>query len=250
MRPKNLAEIESMRIGGKMLATVLDILSQRVAPGVSTQELDDIATKEIKSLGGRPSFLNHEGFPKAICTSINDEIVHGLPSPKRIIKKGDVIGIDCGIIYRNLIVDAAITVYTGENPPGDVKRLLEGTKKALDAGIAALRGDGTRVGDISNAVQSVLDREKLGIIRDLVGHGVGDAVHESPNIPNYGVAGTGPVLHAGMTVAIEPMASLGDWRVTTAKDGWAVVMQDGSVGAHFEHTVLITDDSAEILTSL
>lgn len=250
MRPKTPSEIESMRTGGKMLATVLDILREKVAVGISTQDLDDVASKEIKRLGGQPSFLNHEGFPKVICTSINDEIVHGLPSSKRILKEGDLIGIDCGIIYKNLIVDAAITVFVGQTPSADIKRLLEGTKKALDVGISALKGDGTRVGDISHAVQSVLDREKLGIIKDLVGHGVGDAVHESPNIPNYGVAGTGSVLHAGMTVAIEPMASLGDWQVSTAKNGWAVVMRDGSIGAHFEHTVLVTDDGAEILTTV
>jgi methionyl aminopeptidase len=249
MRPKTPAEIESMRTGGKMLATVLSLLSQKAQPGISTQELDDIAAKEIKILGGRPSFLNHEGFPKVICTSINDEIVHGLPS-KKILKDGDVVGVDCGIIYKNLVVDSALSVFVGSNPPADIKRLLSGTKRALEAGIDAISGDGTRVGDISHAVQEVLDGQKLGIIRDLVGHGVGDTVHEQPNIPNYGVSGTGPVLRAGMTIAIEPMASLGDWQVVTAKDGWAVVMAEGSIGAHFEHTVLITDDGAEILTTL
>lgn len=239
-----------MRIGGKMLATVLDIVSRKVTPGISTQELNDIAVKEIKSLGGRPSFLNHEGFPKVICTSINDEIVHGLPSPKRIIKDGDVVGVDFGVIYKNLVTDGALTVYAGDNPSADIKRLLKATQEALNRGISAVSGDGTRVGDISHAIQEVLDRAKLGIIRDLVGHGVGDAVHESPNIPNYGVRGTGPVLRSGMTVAIEPMAALGDWQVRTAKDGWAVKLADGSTGAHFEHTVLITDDGAEILTAL
>lgn len=248
MRPKSDKEIEIMREGGRMLAAVLNVVERSVDAGISSKELSDIAAKEIKSLGSRPSFLNHENFPEAMCVSINNELVHGLPSVKKVIQAGDIVGLDFGVVYKGLITDGAKTIYVGGKPPSDVKRLLDGTKKALDAGIAALRGDGSRVGDISAAVQKVLEQHHLGIIRDLVGHGVGDKVHEAPNIPNYGVAGTGQMLSAGMTIAIEPMASLGDWQIEIAKDGWTVVMRDGSAAAHFEHTVLITENGSEILT--
>lgn len=237
-----------MRQGGRMLATVLDVLEREIKAGMSTKELADIAAKEIKALGGQPSFLNHEDFPDVMTVSINEEIVHGIPSADKKISDGDVVGLDFGVAYKGLVTDGARTVYMGPDPSGDIKRLLGGTKTALDAGISAVHGDGTRVGDISSAVQDVLNRNKLGIIRDLVGHGVGDELHESPNIPNYGVSGTGPVLSSGMTICIEPMASLGDWRIDTAKDGWTVVMHDGSLSAHFEHTILVTEKSAEILT--
>lgn len=232
-----------------MLATVLDVLEKAIKPGMSTKELADIAAKEIKALGGQPSFLNHEDYPEVMTVSINDEIVHGMPSPKKIIKDGDVVGLDFGVAFRGLITDGARTVFVGDKPPADVKRLLEGTQKGLDAGINAVHGDGTRVGNIGAAVQDVLEKQyKLGVIRDLVGHGVGDEVHEGPNIPNYGVSGTGPTLSTGMTICIEPMASLGDWHIDIAKDGWTVVMHDGSLAAHFEHTIVITEKSAEILT--
>ncbi|HZP55590.1 MAG TPA: type I methionyl aminopeptidase [Candidatus Saccharimonadales bacterium] len=250
MRPKSDNEIQVMRDGGKMLATVLDLLSKRIAPAMSTKELSDIATKEVRALGGQPAFLNHDNFPESLCVSINQELVHGLPSPKRIIKEGDVVGLDFGVMYKSLVTDGATTVFVGAKPKPEIKRLLAGTQKALDAGIRALHGNGTRVGDISSAVQQTLDLYNLGVIRDLVGHGVGDQIHEEPNIPNYGVAGTGPVLSTGMTVCIEPMASLGDWLIDVAKDGWTVVMRDGSIGAHYEHTVLITEQGCEILTAL
>lgn len=249
MRPKSDKEIEAMREGGRMLAAVLGVVEKSIQPGISTKELSDIADKEVRAMGGQPSFLNHEDFPEAMCISIGSELVHGLPSKKTTVKDGDVVGLDFGVIYKGLITDGARTVLAGSNPPEDVKRLLEGTKKALDAGVSSVHGDGTRVGDIGDAVQSVLEKKyKLGVIRDLVGHGVGDKVHENPNIPNYGVSGTGAVLAAGMTICIEPMASLGDWQIDIAKDGWTVIMRDGSLSAHFEHTVLITEKSAEILT--
>ena len=251
MRIKTPPEIEVMREGGRMLAAVLNKLKQEMSAGMNTKELADMAQAEIKALGGRPAFLGHKDFPEALCTSINHEIVHGLPSKKKILKDGDVIGLDFGVFYKGLYVDSAITeVVGGRYPNSDVKRLIEGTKEALSAGIAAIKGGGTRVGDISAAVQDVLNRYKLGIIRDLVGHAVGDDIHEEPNIPNYGARGTGPVLPAGVTIAIEPMASLGDWQIDVAKDGWTVVMHDGSTAAHFEHTIVVTEKSAEILTSL
>ena len=231
-----------------MLAAVLDLLERQIKPGTNGRELADMAANEIKSLGGQPSFLMHDDFPHVMCLSINDELVHGVPTAKKVIKEGDVVGLDFGVIYKGLVTDSARTIYVGQNPPTDIKRLLDGTVKALEAGIDAVKGDGTRVGDISQAVQRVLEEHKLGVIRDLVGHGVGDKVHENPNIPNYGVAGTGPKLTTGMTICIEPMASLGDWQIEVAKDGWTVVMHDGSLAAHFEHTIAITDKGAEILT--
>lgn len=252
MRVKTPAEIEVMRQGGRMLATVLEKLKAEMAAGMSTKDLSDIAAAEIKRLGGRAAFLNHKDFPEVLCTSINQEIVHGLPSKKKILKNGDVIGLDFGVLYKGLYTDSAVTVVVGgmNHADAEVKRLLEGTEKALLAGIDAISGEGTRVGDISAAVQDVLNRYKLGIIRDLVGHAVGDDIHEEPNIPNYGAKGTGPLLPAGATIAIEPMASLGDWQLKTAKDDWTIEMADGSLGAHFEHTVVITDKGAEILTTL
>jgi len=247
MRAKTPDEIEIMRKGGKKLSQTLQKLAAKVQPGVTGRQLADIAQEEIKKAGLRPILKGYEGFPDVMCVSINDAIVHGMPG-KKPIKEGDVVNLDLTVSYKNLILDSAISVYAGKTPPADVKRLLEGTKRALEAGVDAIKGDGSRVGDISTAIQNTLDSYKLGVIRDLVGHAVGDKIHEEPSIPNYGVAGTGPVLPAGITIAIEPMASLGDWHIDTAKDGWTVVMRDGSVGAHFEHTVLVTEDGAEILT--
>jgi methionyl aminopeptidase len=183
-----------------------------------------------------------------ICISVNEGIVHGIPN-NIVFKDGDVVKLDLTLGHKGMIVDSAITVVAGSNNNADVTRLIEGTKKSLDAGIAAIKGSGTRVGDIAAAVQKVLDQYKLGIIRDLVGHGVGYDIHEQPNVPNYGIAGTGPVLSAGMTIAIEPMATLGDWQINMSKDGWTITTRDGSLGAHFEHTVLVTEKSAEILTT-
>jgi methionyl aminopeptidase len=250
MRAKTPAEIEIMREGGKKLARTLDILAKKVQPGITPRQLADIAEVEVKKAGLQPILKGYEGFPDVLCISVNQAIVHGMPG-KKAFKDGDVVKLDLTIGYKNLILDSALSVYAGSGePPADVKRLLEGTKRALEAGINAISGGGTRVGDISAAIQDTLDKHKLGVIRDLVGHAIGDKIHEEPSIPNYGVAGTGPVLPAGVTIAVEPMASLGDWHIDTASDGWTVVMRDGSLGAHFEHTVLVTKNGAEILTSL
>jgi methionyl aminopeptidase len=248
MNPKNPNEIEIMRSGGKKLAEILKSLSGQAVPGVKPKDLSKMAAEKIKKAGMQPVVLGYEGFPDVICISVNDEIVHGIPK-NNPLKEGDIVKLDLTLGYKSMIVDSALTVIAGNNPSPDVKRLIEGTKKSLDAGISAIKGSGTRVGDIASAVEKVLDQHKLGVIRDLVGHGVGYDIHEAPNIPNYGSAGTGPVLSAGMTIAIEPMATLGDWHIKIAKDGWTIASQDGSLGAHFEHTVLITEDGAEILTT-
>jgi methionyl aminopeptidase len=249
MNPKSPAEIEIMREGGKMLATILNDLVDRVTPGITPKDIAKSAAEQIKKAGMQPVVLGYEGFPDVICISVNQEIVHGIPKNKPI-KNGDIVKLDLTLGYKSMVVDSARTVIAGTSVSADAKRLVEGTKKSLEAGISAIKGSGTRVGDIASAVQKVLDQHKLGVIRDLVGHGVGYAIHEQPNIPNYGVAGTGPILSAGMTIAIEPMASLGDWQIGVAKDGWTIIMKDGSLGAHFEHTVLITQDGAEILTTI
>lgn len=248
MRAKTPVDLENMRAGGKLLAAILQNLAGQVKPGVTPKQLSMSAHEQIKEYKMQPVVLGYDGFPDVMCISLNQAIVHGIPSDIPI-KDGDVVKLDLTLGYKGMINDSAMTIIAGRGVNADAKRLIEGTKKSLEAGIAAIKGDGTRVGDISAAVQNVLEKTyKLGVIRELVGHGVGYEIHESPNIPNYGVAGTGPMLHTGMTIAIEPMAALGDWHIAVAKDKNTILMKDGSLGAHFEHTVLITDNSAEILT--
>jgi len=237
-----------MRAGGQLLAKILKDLSSKVKPGVVPKELAADAAAQIGKHQMQAVVKGYEGFPDVICISVNDAIVHGIPG-NQPIRQGDVVKLDLTLGYKGMINDSAVTVIAGGHGSAGIARLVEGTKAALDAGIAAIKGEGTRVGDISQAVQDVLEKEyKLGVIRELVGHGVGYAIHEAPNIPNFGVAGTGPLLHPGMTIAIEPMAALGDWHIAVAKDKNTIIMKDGSLGAHFEHTVLITEDGAEILT--
>lgn len=250
MKIKTTEEIDIMRRGGQVLAGLVSSVPGRVRVGMSTKDLADDLGGEMKSLGVRSAFLGYNGFPDVICTSLNNEVVHGMPSAKVKLKDGDLLSVDIGIIYKGLVVDSATSLYIGQpsGMPADIKRLLSQTETSLMAGIDSIKGNGTRVGSIGAAVQNVLDSAKLGIVRDLVGHGVGHDVHEDPNIPNYGVAGTGPTLLPGMVIAIEPMATLGDWRVNLLNDGWTVVTRDNSLAAHFEHTVLITESGTEILT--
>jgi methionyl aminopeptidase len=244
---KTAAEIAAMRESGRMLATVLELVQKSIKPGITTKELDTIAATELEKLGGTPPFLGYYGFPGVICISVNDEVVHGIPS-NYVVKSGDIISFDFGVTYQGMITDAARTVLVG--PHNKAKQhLIDGTLESLDAGIAAVK-DGVQVGDISAAIQSVLDEYGYGVVRDLVGHGVGHELHEDPNIPNYGRPATGPILEAGMTIAIEPMTTLGSYKVYTADDGWTVCTRDGSLAAHFEDTVLITENGADVLTRL
>lgn len=245
---KTEAEIANMRESGRMLAQVLEVVEKSVAAGVTTKELADIARKELKRLGGQPAFLGYNGFADVLCVSINDAVVHGIPG-EELLKEGDLVSFDFGVSYKGMITDAARTVIVGQALNGRDQTLVSETKKALDAGIGAVK-NGCRVGDIGARVQDVLDKSKLGIVRDLVGHGVGHELHEDPNIPNYGSKATGPALKTGMTIAIEPMATLGTWQVYVDRDRWTVRTYDGSKAAHFEDTVLITDDGCEILTRL
>lgn len=244
---KTTQEIKDMRTSGQMLAQVLTYLKSQVAVGITTKELADLARKELQKLGGKPAFLGYGGFPDVICISLNEEVVHGIPG-KEVVQDGDLVSLDFGVNYNGMITDSAITVIAGESN-GAKRKLLKGTEEAMLAGVSAVK-DGVKTGDIGAAVEKVMTQYGFGIVRDLVGHGVGHQVHEEPDIPNYGVAGTGSKLSAGMTIAIEPMSTLGSERVVMDSDGWTISTYDKSLSAHFEHTILILEDSAEILTQL
>lgn len=250
---KTSAEIAAMRESGRMTAAVLSLLESRVVPGITTKELALMAAAEIKAYGVGAPFLGYPGgagapdYPDVICISVNDEVVHGIPG-SRVIQDGDIVSLDFGVTYQNMISDSALSVIAGKPKQKRHIQLVERTATSLDAGIMALH-DRVRTGDIAAAVQTELDRWGYGIVQDLVGHGVGYDMHEGPDIPNYGRAGSGPWLDAGMTIAIEPMATLGDHRVYVADDNWTILTHDGSWAAHFEHTVLITPDGAEVLTA-
>lgn len=248
-RIKNESELTAMKHSGKLLATVLATLKAAIEPGMTTKDLSDIAKRELRGTGGQPTFLGQYGFGDVLCVSVNEEVVHGIPSTGMVIRRGDLVSMDFGVTYDGMITDSAVTVIVGKEVSEKERRLVEDTEKALQAGIMAIKHN-VRVGDISSAIQAILDRGKYGIVRDLVGHGVGHELHEEPNIPNYGRAGSGPQLEAGMTIAIEPMATLGSHKVFVDTDGWTVKTSDGSRAAHFEHTILVTQSGSEVLTKL
>lgn len=248
-RIKTDKEIANMRISGQMLAKVLAVLKQQVAAGMTTKEIADLAAKELKGMGGKPAFLGYQGFTDVICISVNDEVVHGIPNNHKVVLAGDIVGMDFGVNYNGMITDSAISVIIDRPASARDAEMLQATEQAMLAGINTLK-DGVRTGDIGQAIEDVLKKHRLGIVRDLVGHGVGHELHEDPNIPNYGLKGTGQILRAGMTIAIEPMATLGTEDVYIDRDGWTVKTRDRSRSAHFEHTVLITTDGYEILTEV
>ncbi len=248
-QPKTPEQIEAMREAGRILATIFRDIRQRAQPGVSEKELDAWADSEIRKYGAEVTYKTAEvGFPGAICISVDDAITHGVPTDY-VLQKGDVVGFDLVIAYKDMKVDSAFTMVVGEEPKGAVKHLLATTERALYAGVDAIKGP-VRVGDISAAVEKVLVQGKVGIIRELVGHGVGHLMHEAPEVPNYGQAGTGPLLSPGDTIAIEPLTTLGSEHIRVDDDEWTLLTRDGSVAAQFEHTVLITENGAEILTQL
>ena len=242
---KKPAQLEAMRISGKKTATILHKVASKVAPGTTTQELDDYAAELARKEGGSCAFYGFHGFPGHICSSINEEVVHGIPG-KRTIREGDIVSIDFGLVYGGFVGDTAVTVAAGEIDP-EWQRLLDVTQESLVAAIAKAV-EGNRLSDISNAVQTVAEGAGFSIVRDFVGHGIGREMHEDPQIPNYGPPGRGPVLKAGMTLAIEPMVNLGLHKTKTLKDGWTVVAKDRLPSAHFEHTVAVGRQKAEILT--
>jgi methionyl aminopeptidase len=248
-RVKTATEIKAMRQSGRMLATVLQAVKAQVQAGISTKALADGAAAELQKLGGLPAFLGYQGFPDVICISVNDEVVHGIPRADKIIQDGDIISLDFGVIYEGMITDAAISLIVGKPRQKRHLELISRTETALQTGIDAVH-DQVRTGDIGAAIESYLKKYHYGIVRDLVGHGVGHELHEDPNIPNYGRPDSGPWLSKGMTIAIEPMVTLGNESVYTADDDWTVLTADGAWAAHFEHTVLITETGAEILTEL
>lgn len=245
---KTNEEIVALRESGRMLATVLEAMRRETAAGRTPKDMSAIAKKELEKLGGEPAFLGFFGYPDIICISVNNQVQHSIPNEVPF-KDGDVVNYDFGVRYKNMITDSGVTVCVGDVFTPDTKRLITGTERALYDGLRAVKA-GARVGDISAAVERTLRKHKLGIVRELVGHGVGHHLHEEPEIPNYGQAGRGPVLKAGMTIAIEPITTLGDHAIYQARDGWTLLTQDGSWSAQFEHTVLVTATGCEILTQL
>ena len=242
---KSAHDLEKMRQAGRIVAEVLSLMKERVQPGVTTGELDALAHKVIVKAQALPSFKGYRGFPASICASVNEEIVHGIPG-ERVLRDGDIISVDVGTIYRGFQGDAAITLGVGEISP-EAKRLLEVTQGALQAGIAQARA-GNHLGDISWAIQSYVEGHDLAVVREYTGHGIGRRMHEDPQIFNFGQPGQGLELQSGMTMALEPMVNLGDWRTRALDDGWTVVTMDGALSAHFEHTIAVMDGEAQILT--
>jgi len=235
-----------MRRAGGVVADVLALLASKIAPGMTTGEIDRIAREELKKRGAKPAFLNYHGFPAVICVSVNHEVVHGIPSDKRALREGDIVGLDFGCVIDGFYADSAVTVGVGRISE-EAERLIRVTREALEKGIAAVKAD-ARVGDVGAAVQAHAEGAGYGVVRDFVGHGIGRALHEEPPVPNYGKAGTGLRLKAGMTIAIEPMVNMGGPEVETLADGWTAVTKDGKLSAHFEHTVAVTADGREVLT--
>lgn len=235
-----------MRQAGRIVAGTLQELAGAVRPGITTIQLDTLARQYIQKSGARPAFLGYHGFPATICTSLNEEVVHGIPGLRRL-KAGDIISIDVGVFYKGYYGDAAATFPVGEVSPL-AKRLLEVTRESLYKGIEKAY-PGNRLYDISAAIQTYVESRGFSVVRSYVGHGIGSEMHEEPQVPNYGLPGKGPLLEAGMVLAIEPMVNAGTWEVETLSDDWTVVTKDRNLSAHFEHTVAIMQDGPEILTS-
>ncbi len=240
-----------MRQSGRIVAEILRILIEQMRPGMKTKEMDIIAERELKKRGAESSFKGYRGYPATICVSINDQIVHGIPGD-RVLKEGDIVSLDFGAKYKGFHGDAAVTVPVGKVKP-EAKRLIDTTRESLEKGIAAARSGG-RLGDISAAIQGHAESRGYSLVREYTGHGIGRKMHEEPQIPNsteppYGLpAGTGAVLKKGMTLALEPMLNAGDWHTRVGEDQWTVLTADGSLSAHFEHTIAIDDNQAEVLT--
>ena len=235
-----------MREGGKILAATLERLIKEMRPGITTGKLDAIAERELRRQGAEASFKGYRGFPASVCVSINEEVVHGIPG-ERVLVEGDIVSLDIGAFYNGFHSDSAVTVGVGRISL-EARALLEVTGGALEAGIATARA-GARLGDISSAIQCYVESRGSSVVREYVGHGIGRQMHEDPQIPNFGLPNQGPVLQEGMTLALEPMVNAGGWRTQVKKDNWTVVTADGSLSAHFEHTIAISADGAEVLTS-
>jgi methionyl aminopeptidase len=245
---KSPDEVAKMRVAGGIVAETIDTVLAAVGPGVSTADLDAVAEAFIRERKATPSFKGYRGFPASICASLNEEVVHGIPSPKRILKEGDVLSLDFGAIWDGYHADSAITVFVAEPRSAEAEKLVRVTEEALEAGISQIRPGG-RLSDISHAVQQVVEGAGFAVVREYVGHGVGRSLHEDPQIPNYGLPGRGPELRPGLVVAVEPMVTMGDWKTQVLADDWTVVTADGSLAAHFEHTIVVTENGREVLTA-
>ena len=244
---KSSREIGLMRRGGHILADVMDRLRESVKPGMSTLEIDEDVETFITARGAKPAFKGYRGFPATVCISINEEVVHGIPSAHRRVKEGDIVGLDLGCIVEGYYADCAFTLAIGDVPP-KVQQLLDVTRESLDQAIQECR-PGRRLSDVSHAVQVHVERHGFAVVRAFVGHGIGRALHEDPQVPNFGDPGRGPQLRPGMVLAIEPMVTMGSWEVKVLDDGWTAVTRDGSLAAHFEHTIAVTEAEPEVLTS-
>lgn len=245
---KSEHEIELMREAGRLLAIMHEELHKEIKPGISTWDINRIGDTIIRDFGCTPNFLNYNGYPASICVSVNDEVVHGIPSKKRILQEGDIVSLDCGLIYKGYHSDAARTWPVGDISP-EAKRLIDVTRQSFFEGIKFAK-EGNHLYEISKAIQDYVESFGYSIVRDLVGHGIGTHLHEDPQIPNFKPKGRGLKLQAGMTLAIEPMVNQGDYEVEWLDDDWTVVTADGSLSAHYENTVLVQKDGCEILTLL
>ncbi|MEW6601488.1 MAG: type I methionyl aminopeptidase [Nitrospirota bacterium] len=244
---KSEDEIKRMAESCRIVAEVLEGIKKNVCPGVSTNEINDFAESYIISRGAKPAFKGYRGYPASVCTSINEQVVHGIPSSKKL-KDGDIISLDIGVFYKSFYGDAAVTLPVG-SVGSQAMKLISVTEKALEAGLSKAVA-GSRLSDISSAVQGCVEAEGFSVVRSFVGHGIGRELHEEPQIPNFGKPGEGPELRPGMTLAIEPMVNAGSWEVIILNDGWTAVTKDRSLSAHFEHTVAITKNGLDILTKL
>jgi methionyl aminopeptidase len=245
---KSAAELDKMRRSGHAVRQVLDLLRVMVKPGITTMDLERAAEKKIEELGAKPAFKGYYDYPCVLCTSINQEIVHGIPSEKRVLKEGDIVSIDCGVVLDGYYGDAAVTVPVGDHLAPQLHKLLEVTEASLYRGIAAAR-IGNTVGDVGAAVQELVEANGFSVVREFVGHGIGTKLHEDPQVPNYGVRGQGARLREGMVLAIEPMVNVGNPGARLLDDKWTAVTEDGSFSAHFEHCVAVTTDGPMILTT-
>ena len=244
---KSPKEIEKMRRAGQVVREVLELVRSRVKPGATTLDLEKTAEARLAELGVKAAFKGYHGFPCVLCTSVNSEVVHGIPSPKRVLKEGDIVSLDFGAVVDGYFGDAAITVPVGEKIDPETARLLKATEASLKAAIEVVR-PGATLGDVGYAVQKVVEAEGFSVVRDFVGHGIGVHMHEDPQVPNFGIAGRSMKLRAGMVIAIEPMVNAGKPDVVVLGDGWTAVTADGSMSAHFEHSVAVTATGARVLT--
>ncbi len=245
---KSPQEIEKMRRAGRIVAGTIDRVIAAVRPGITTDDLDRVASGYIRDRGATPSFLGYRGFPKTICASVNDEIVHGIPGD-RVLGAEDLLSLDFGAIWEGYHADSAVTVFVGGEAPSDqAEKLVRVTEEALEAGMGRIR-EGGRLSDVSHAVEQVVEGAGFSVVREYVGHGIGRNLHEDPQVPNYGSPGRGPAMKRGLVIAVEPMVNVGGWETVLMPDRWTVRTADGSLSAHFEHTIAVTDDGPEVLTA-